>query len=213
MTSAAEDDESRVSAGTAAHEGYGVGRLLAFSDGVFAVAITLLVFSIPTPEVPPGPDLNARLASALAGLRPNLLGFGLSFVLVGTQWMVHHRMLRQLSFTNGRVLGLNLLILLGISLVPFQTSLLVHYGDTATGVIAYAAWQTFIGVAFLVMRLYLGAWGPGHRALLLFSLVQVGGFALSMPVALLGVQWAYALWVTSFVASRIREARTGPAAR
>src|ERR1700730_2010910 len=129
MASTAEGDE-RV------HASYDVGRLLAFSDGVFAIAITLLVLGIPVPNVPPGPDQAARLAATLSGTAGNLEGFALSFVLVGAQWISHHRILRGVTFSTARLLWLNLLLLLGICLVPFATSLLVRYGDTTTGAIA-----------------------------------------------------------------------------
>ncbi len=208
MTSAAEDDEPQVGAGrVAAHDGYDIGRLLAFSDGVFAVAITLLVFSIPAPSVPAGPDLNARLAAALNDLRPSLYGFVLSFVLVGTNWIAHHRMLRHLTFSDTRVLWLNLLMLLGICLVPFATSLLVRYADTSTAVIAYGGLQALIGAMFMLMRFYLAARTAAPRANVLLSLVQISGFAISIPVALRNVQAAYILWIAAFAAARILEGR------
>src|SRR5258708_3986886 len=171
MASTVEDDEPKAGSRPAAREGYDVGRLLAFSDGVFAIAITLLVLSIPVPEIPRGPDQSARLAAALFELRPQLLGFGLSFILVGAQWMAHHQMLRQLTFSDTRVLWLNLLILLGICLVPFATSLLVNYGDTAAGAIAYGSWQLLIGLSFMAMRTYLAVRGAAQRRSILLSLV------------------------------------------
>src|SRR5215472_9480219 len=165
MASTFEDEEPAVATRAGqqgARKGYDIGRLLAFTDGVFAIAITLLVLSIPVPNLPAAPDPSAQgalLATALAHLVPNLTGFVVSFILVGAQWIVHHRMLRQLDFCDGALLWLNLLILLGICLVPFGTGLLVRYGDTATGAIAYAGLQVGIGVSFLAMRLYLAAHG------------------------------------------------------
>jgi uncharacterized membrane protein len=205
MASRVEDDEQ--AARPAARQGYEIGRLLAFTDGVFAIAITLLVLSIPIPNVPPGPDENARLAAALARLAPNLTGFCLSFVLVGAQWIVHHRMLRRLDFCDGPLLWLNLAVLLGICLVPFGTGVLIRYGDSATGVIAYAALQAGIGIAFLALRSYLAVKGALPKRSVLTSLVAVVGFLASMPVALWEVRTAYALWFAGFALSRVFDAR------
>jgi uncharacterized membrane protein len=216
MTSTAEGDEPDVAARTAAREGYDVGRLLAFSDGVFAIAITLLVLSIPVPNVPATADKAAeaaQLAGALLGLYRDLLGFALSFVLVGAQWILHHQLLRRLTSCDARVLWLNLLILLGICLVPFATSVLVRYGDTSTGAISYAVWQTLIGVAFMTMRLYLASLGAAERVSVLLSVVPLTGFVISVPVALWHVEWTYYVWIAGFIAARIVDARLRPGHR
>jgi uncharacterized membrane protein len=203
MASTAEGDE-RV------HASYDVGRLLAFSDGVFAIAITLLVLGIPVPNVPPGPDQAARLAATLSATAGNLEGFALSFVLVGAQWIGHHRILRGVTFSTARLLWLNLLLLLGICLVPFATSLLVRYGDTTTGAIAYASLQAFIGVLFIALRAYLAANGAGPGTSPLLGAIPLGGFVLSIPVAFLDVRFSYALWLAGFAVARILEARARP---
>jgi uncharacterized membrane protein len=215
MTSTVEDEEPDVVADQpAAAERYDVGRLLAFSDGVFAIAITLLVLSIPVPNVPgSGPEQAANLASALLGLRRELFGFGLSFILVGAQWMAHHQILRRLTFTDTRIMWLNLLILLGICLVPFATSLLIRYGDTSTGAIAYATLQLLIGVMFLVMRLYLNSRGAASPTSLLVSAISLSGFAVSIPVALWNPTWTYYLWLAGFASARTLETRIRRTAR
>ncbi|HXM53795.1 MAG TPA: TMEM175 family protein, partial [Candidatus Dormibacteraeota bacterium] len=84
-----ENDERASGEQGGATDAYGVGRLLAFSDGVFAIAITLLVLSIPVPDIPHGlgiAEANTRLAAGLGGLVPSFAGFALSFFLVGSNW-------------------------------------------------------------------------------------------------------------------------------
>jgi uncharacterized membrane protein len=208
MTSTVEGDEPEVADHAAAPDGYDVGRLLAFSDGVFAIAITLLVLSIPVPNVSGSGAVEAgNLGAALVGLKTQLLGFGLSFVLVGGQWMAHHQLLRRLTFVDARVLWLNLLILLGICLVPFATSLLIRYGDSSTGTIAYASVQMLILLMFLTMRLYLASRGAGPSSSPLVGVVSLAGFALSIPVALWHVTWAYYFWLGGFAVARLLETR------
>jgi uncharacterized membrane protein len=180
---------------------------------VFAIAITLLVLSIPVPNVPSSTDKAAeaaQLAGALLGQYRELLGFALSFVLVGAQWILHHQMLRRLTSCDARILWLNLLILLGICLVPFATSLLVRYGDTSTGAISYAVWQTLIGLAFMTMRVYLASRGDARRVSVLLSVVPLTGFVVSIPVAWWHVDWAYSLWIGGFVVARIVDTRLRP---
>jgi uncharacterized membrane protein len=199
-----EGDEPAAERSAAAADAYGVGRLLAFSDGVFAIAITLLVLSIPVPDIPPhDPRANARLLDALLGLTPNLGGFALSFVLVGAHWMIHHRLFRQVTRIHRRLMWLNLLALLGICLVPFATTVLIRYGDTPTGAIAYASLQIAISLAYFALRVALAGQGAGSRASALLALVQLIGFVASIPLALAGdVQVAYVLWVAGFAVAR-----------
>jgi uncharacterized membrane protein len=183
--------------------GYDVSRLLAFSDGVFAIAITLLVLTIPVPNDPDGlPNRNALLASRLGELLPSLSGFALSFALVGAHWIIHHRVLRGVTRCDRGLLWLNLVLLLGICLVPFATSVLTRYGDTPSGLIAYAALQIGISFAYLALRLYLARQrGRGYLEAAL-ALTQVVGFAASIPVAFVSLRWAYLLWFAGIGAAR-----------
>ena len=195
-----EDDEPGGSAAHGARGGYDVGRLLAFSDGVFAIAITLLVLGIPVPA-----HGGALLPGELLGLLPNLAGFALSFLLVGTQWIVHHRLLRRLDFCTGPILWLNLLLLMGICLVPFATSLLIRYGGTPAGAITYATLQTAIGIVFMSLRLYLVHHGVDLPRTTALSWIPVVSFLVSIPLALLDVNLAYAVWLLGFGITRARE--------
>jgi uncharacterized membrane protein len=205
-----EDEEpaGRAAEGAKTHTGYDIGRLLAFSDGVFAIAITLLVLSIPVPSGP-----AAQLAGQLQALTSNVLVFCFSFALVGAQWILHHRMLRPLTFCDNRVLWLNLLVLFGICLVPFSTSLLVRYGDTSLGAVAYGSVMLLIGLAFLALRIYLTAHGAGTRTSMVLGLPRLAGFAISIPVAFRSVQIAYFLWVAGVGLAVVLEARSRAATR
>lgn len=87
------------------------GRLVAFSDGVFSIAITLLVLSL-------GIDkglTSSEVTSELLDQWDNLLAFGLSFAVIGRFWVVHHRFFAEVDAFDGRLLGLNLLYLAPIA--------------------------------------------------------------------------------------------------
>src|SRR5262245_64949041 len=93
-------------------------RLEAFSDGVFAIVITLLIRNV---HVPDGYTLTLQ---SLRPLLPPLGTFVLSFIIVGVYWIAHHHMLHFVVEVNRRMLWLNLLLLLCVVFIPFPTSLL-----------------------------------------------------------------------------------------
>src|SRR5215471_874918 len=97
-------------------------RLEAFSDGVFAVAITLLVLDI---QVPRGVAVD-KLLGALLDQGITLLAFVTSFATIGIMWINHHRLFTHIKRTNNTLLVLNLLLLLLIVFVPFPTALLTE---------------------------------------------------------------------------------------
>jgi uncharacterized membrane protein len=97
-----------------------LARLLAFSDGVFAIVLTLLALDL---RLPPGAS-DANLLQALAGMKSEFISFGLSFALVGVFWLAHMTTFRALARFDWTVAALNLVLLFTISVTPF-TSLLV----------------------------------------------------------------------------------------
>jgi uncharacterized membrane protein len=92
----------------------GKSRIEAFSDGVFAIIITIMVLELRAPE---GADL-----AALAPLRPVFLGYVLSFIYIGIYWNNHHHMFQGVKHVSGRVLWSNLHLLFWLSLTPFTTA-------------------------------------------------------------------------------------------
>lgn len=104
-------------------------RIGAFSDGVIAVAITLLVLDL---RVPP-PHGSGSLGHRLADLWPNYLAYVISFVAIGIMWINHHAMLRRVVGVDHSVLVLNLLLLMCIVVLPFTTSLMANYLDAPSG--------------------------------------------------------------------------------
>jgi len=102
-------------------------RMILFSDAVFAIAITLLVIEIKVPEIHEEITDEAIL-QGLAHLIPKFVGFVISFLLIGLNWTIHHRMFGYVTAYNRRLLWLNLFFLFFIVLMPFSTGL---YGEFA----------------------------------------------------------------------------------
>jgi uncharacterized membrane protein len=100
---------------------WATGRVEAFSDGVLAIAITLLVLEI---HVPPGDFDN--LWRGILHQWPSYLAFATSFLTIGAFWLLHHGVFRRLRYADNRVMRLNLLLLMGISFLPFPTRLMAE---------------------------------------------------------------------------------------
>jgi uncharacterized membrane protein len=125
-------------------------RLEAFSDGVFAIVITLLVLDIRLPEVS-----YAELPHALEMIFPKIISYVLSFAVIGLYWMGHHYYFRLLEKTNGVFIWLNILLLLLISFIPFPTSLLGTYQFQTIPVLMYGVNLLAVNVVSMIMLVYL----------------------------------------------------------
>src|SRR5918996_1050051 len=123
-------------------------RIVAFSDGVFAIAITLLVLAFQIPENSPD------IVHSLLNQRGDLFAYALSFAVLGRLWLAHHRFFSVLERFDGTLMGLNLLYLAWIVLVPFTSEVLGDYGDDSAGVILYAAIMFAVTVTFGVQIVY-----------------------------------------------------------
>jgi uncharacterized membrane protein len=106
----------------------GLERLIFFSDAVFAIAITLLALEIRLPDTD---ELltNTQLAAQLAGMWHEYLAYVLSFLVIGTFWIAHHRRFRYIIRYDNRLLFLNLLFLMIIAFMPFPSSIISKYPD------------------------------------------------------------------------------------
>jgi uncharacterized membrane protein len=130
-------------------DGNGTTRLETFSDGVFAIAATLLVL-----ELSVGASAGADLGHALLDLWPSYLAYATSFLTIGIIWMNHHYCVETMARADRVLLFLNLLLLLVVAFLPFPTRLVAEYlqrdGERAA-VYAYDA-------TFLVMAVVYNAW-------------------------------------------------------
>ncbi|HEX4628223.1 MAG TPA: TMEM175 family protein [Gemmatimonadales bacterium] len=122
----------------------GKGRLEAFSDGVIAVIITIMVLELKAPH---GNDL-----AALEPLVPGLLSYVVSFVFVGIYWNNHHHMLHAAARIDGRVLWANLHLLFWLSLVPFVTSWVSESLVASIPTALYGVVLLMAGVAYLLLQ-------------------------------------------------------------
>ena len=122
----------------------GKSRLEAFSDGVLAIIITIMVLGLQAPQ---GGDL-----AALRSLLPSLLSYVLSFVYVGIYWNNHHHMLQVTRRVSGRVLWANLGLLFWLSLLPFATGWMGKRHDDALPAAVYGFVLLMAAISYFVLQ-------------------------------------------------------------
>jgi TMEM175 potassium channel family protein len=140
--------------------GKATGRVEAFSDGVFAIAMTLLVLDLKVPV--PAVLGNRPLGPALARQWPTFLAYLASFATILVMWVNHHRMLDHLRRSDGTFLFLNGLLLLFVTFVPFPTSLVSGYlllPQAKTAAAIYAGTYVLLSIAFNLLWSYATAGG------------------------------------------------------
>jgi uncharacterized membrane protein len=170
------------------------GRVLALSDGVFAIAATLLALDLRVPE---GLDSRA-LHDVLRGLVPSLGGYAIAFLVIGLLWLGHHDLFGAIRRTPRQIAAANIALLGLVALLPFPSSMLADYGDESIVMITYAANVAAIAlvqvaiVAIALRTRNLRRPGPAAFAP---SAVTAAIFVLSMPVALVSPEWAPACWI------------------
>ena len=128
------------------------GRVEAFSDGVFAIAITLLILEIKIPK-----PTDGALANQLLRQWPSYFAFLISFAFIGVMWINHHRLFTHIKRCNNTLMILNLLLLLGVTIVPFPTAVLathIGFADQRTAALLYNGVYVFIAIIFNLLWRY-----------------------------------------------------------
>ena len=133
------------------------GRVEAFSDGVVAIIITIMVLGLSPPR---GATIDALLE-----LRPVFLAYVLSFVNVGLYWNNHHHLFQAVHVVNGRVLWANLHLLFWLSIMPFATAWMGENGFAATTVAVYGVVLLLCAIAYYVLERTLVAAQPSEAPL------------------------------------------------
>ena len=184
-------------------------RIVNFSDGVFAIVITLLILTIEVPDIPPA-SVAQELPSRLLALTPDLLSYVISFLVIAIYWQAHHSVFEPIRGYDRTLLWLNFLFLMTISFLPFPTSLLGEYREQQLPVVIYA-----INVSLTSLLLVSTSWYAtnGHRLVPpdldeaamrqqhIQGLAVPAVFLLSVAVSFLSVTAAMYSWLLLLVAN------------
>ena len=178
-------------------------RIVAFSDGVFSIAITLLVLNL---HVDPGHA--DKLGHELWEQREQFLAYGISFAVIARFWLVHHRFFGEVKAFDGRLIVLNMLYLGWIVLIPFSSQVLGEYASQLPAIVIYSA-----NLAIVVLVGQWMSWDARRAGLttidaetaeetLFRSMFVAGVFLLSIVVALFDANIAPYTWLLLFVEGR-----------
>jgi uncharacterized membrane protein len=192
------------------HHQLGLERLIFFSDAVFAISITLLVLEI---HLPASDTLytDTELLRRLSGMWQSYLAYILSFLVIGTFWIAHHRKFRFIRRYDGGLIMLNLLFLMIVAFIPFPTAILSNYtGLTAT---------VFYALVMLLASLLMTAiwwYASRHPRLIdptmdlhtrrrqfLAPLITTGIFMISIGLAFVNQNLARFSWLLILFASLV----------
>jgi TMEM175 potassium channel family protein len=201
----------------AAHESLALERIVFFSDGVIAIALTLLVIGLAIPTIADATD--ATFVQLLKDLAPRYLAFLFSFAVVALYWLAHHRMFRYIVHWNGGLLRINLLFLFFVVQIPLLSSILGSYGSLATATALYAFGLLLMGLSSSALWIYayrnglLRADVDPHvvRFFAYRSLAAPAVFALSIPIAFFSVLVAQITWLVVSVATNFFHSPRGTA--
>ncbi len=208
-----EDESSRKSR-------YGLDRVLAISDGVFAFAITLLVLDLVVPVLSSGAT-SADLGQALSRENASFVSYLISFFIAGIWWTAHNRNFSFLRTVDSRLRWLNLLFLLWIALLPFFTKILDQYTSLQLAVVLYAFDQAGAGF-FMTLSWWYSS--RNHRLIdksledkeiryiTLRNAVAPISFIISMGLSFFGALVAFISWfamIPALILIRRSEQRIG----
>ena len=177
-------------------------RVLAFTDGLFAIAMTLLIVAVAVPHLDDGGSIH-QMADALNDLVPAFTSFFISFAVIGRYWLAHHQFVSLLRSMSQSFVALNLLYLAFIAFLPFPTALLGEYFENPLSIVLYAI---NVGlVSGLEVVLFRSAYRNNllqrqptpevYRFGVIASLSPVFFFAISIPIAFVSTTLAVCIWL------------------
>jgi uncharacterized membrane protein len=171
-------------------DGPGTERLAAFSDGVIAIIITIMVLELKLPE---SASHGEVWPSFLEPLAPKLAIYALSFCIVGTMWINHHQLLAAVRRGSSQLMWMNLLLLFFMSLIPLATSFLGEHPFLPRAISFYALILALSSVVFSLLRYHLGRLPEHDRSQMPFRRATlVRSFASSLLYAAAAILAAYA---------------------
>ncbi len=172
-----------------------LSRILALSDGVFAIVITLLIFEIkvPTSADPSHRLTQPELVNGLLATAPKLISYVATFFIIGIYWTGHHGLFKHVMLYDRKLLWLNNLFLMCVCFMPFPTALLGTYWDTQIGVVMYGLSLCLCGGALDLLwhhatknhrlvskNLSRDVIDLGHKRILMAPAAALGSMALSL---------------------------------
>jgi uncharacterized membrane protein len=191
----------------------GTDRLITLSDGVLAIALTLLILSldVPDPKSLAHPNSMSALWNALTAAYESWIGYLISFYVIAQFWRIHHRVFRGITAHRSGLASWNFLFLFSVSLMPFASDLIGKYSDNPLAVILFSCNLILANVAMHGLLTYgrqHGLLNARGRAVLASYRSWQGAadfffYAVSIPVALVSPNVAKFCWLGLAVTPRV----------
>ncbi len=188
------------------------GRILFFSDAVYAIALTLLALDLRITTVPGDPASPSSMLSALDDLLPQLVAFGVAFALLANYWLAHHDFMSRVGAVDSRLITTNLVYLAFVALLPFPTSMIGEYESNPISGVVFAANLAVISLLETAMLAHAHRADllrrpvpePRYRAERLASLQPAVMFVATIPLAFISTTLMLLSWlVVRPVAGRV----------
>jgi uncharacterized membrane protein len=189
----------------------GTDRLITLSDGVVAIALTLLILDIRVPTGLRHPDSVSALADALSGTIPNWISYLISFYVIAQFWVIHHKVFRGIRAQGGGLAAWNFLFLFTISVMPFTSALVGEFPENPLSVIIFSANLILANLATRGMLIF-----SRRRHLLtsrgdavlgefqsLSGVIDLTFYVISIPVALISPDLGKLCWLGLALSNRI----------
>jgi uncharacterized membrane protein len=185
-----------------------MGRILALSDGVFAIALTLLILEIALPAA----TTDLGLPKALLGLWPRYLAYLVSFVVIARFWAIHRLAFRLIAREDATLVWLNLVLLMFVAFLPFPTAVIGEHSGSPAAAILYAISVILTSIASAAYWWYASGRGgllrpdvgrAQVRALRARGLSGPALFTLTLPIAAFVPYIAEIVWILVFPLTRL----------
>jgi uncharacterized membrane protein len=179
------------------------GRVVGFSDAIFAIAMTLLVLQIEISGLPQGDDSAGAMVDALVDALPEIISFAVSFYVIGRYWLAHHWFFSRLERIDRRLLSQNLAYLGFVAFLPFPTALIGRYEGNSIAFLVFALSMAAVSLMELVVTRHAyraellrpGAPPDLWRWTRIGSGFPVGVFILSIPIGFVNTTAALLSWL------------------
>jgi uncharacterized membrane protein len=177
--------------------------VIIFSDAIFAFSITIVLLSIPIPQLPNNLD-EAQIQLKLLEMLPYFESYGISFALIGIYWVSYHKIFNKITGSHPVLVGLNLVFLFFVTLISLFTILDIQYGSYRTVFILYAIVLTLSGSTLTFIWLHAekndlllpSDLSPiVRRHILIQLLIPPVIFLISIPISLMQVDIAQYFWL------------------
>jgi uncharacterized membrane protein len=172
-------------------------RIEAFSDGVIAIIITIMVFDLKVQDLP-NDFTNTDVWKVLLGIVPKLLAYSLSFIVLAIMWLNHHSLFDKIPHSDSKLIWHNTFLLFTMSLIPLPTAFLAQHPTLYQATMLYGFVMFLNAFAFYLMRRYVevvAKFIPYNKKVQHSNIISTSLYLMSIPLAFVSVYVSFIIFV------------------